>query len=267
MIGANEEGEAVDLGSTSPTDGADESSALVEGEADASCSTSTRRARSQSRVVNEEVPVTPDHAQKGAAGKTSQQVKKLRLELITACEQLTVCEKKYAEKCNTFDKEHAHLVQMEVLLANKDAEIETLDAELSAAKAGVGNLNSVSRGLAGKVSHLESALAQRAERIVQLEQELSTKSSSHEHEVSQMRVQLDSVAAATFLVKIQSEKNWSHWLSTMEREHVARERVNLIATIHDKEVLKALGARWDGRVWYVPTGKHLMPFAKWLPLD
>ena len=103
MIRANEDAEAADLVSASPTVDADDSSALVEVEADEGCSTSARRGRSQSRVVNQDVPATPEHAQKAAAGKSSQQVKQLRTELITACEQLTACEQKLADNTR-FDR-------------------------------------------------------------------------------------------------------------------------------------------------------------------
>lgn len=35
----------------------------------------------------------------------------------------------------------------------------------------------------------------------------------------------------------------------------------------DKDAAKALGDRWDGdqRQWYVPDGRELPPFARWLP--
>ncbi len=33
----------------------------------------------------------------------------------------------------------------------------------------------------------------------------------------------------------------------------------------EKDEAKALGARWDGSTWYVPAGRSLAPFARWLP--
>jgi exodeoxyribonuclease VII large subunit len=41
----------------------------------------------------------------------------------------------------------------------------------------------------------------------------------------------------------------------------------LIVDFKEKDAAKALGARWDGgqRKWYVPDGRELAPFAKWLP--
>ena len=43
----------------------------------------------------------------------------------------------------------------------------------------------------------------------------------------------------------------------------------LTVDFKEKEAAKALGARWDGeqRKWYVPDGRELAPFAKWLPAD
>lgn len=40
-------------------------------------------------------------------------------------------------------------------------------------------------------------------------------------------------------------------------------------SFEDNEVVKALGAHfdWDRRSWYVPPGKHLQPFAKWIGAD
>ena len=41
----------------------------------------------------------------------------------------------------------------------------------------------------------------------------------------------------------------------------------LTVTFRDKDAAKALGARWDAvqRLWFVPEGRDLMPFAVWLP--
>lgn len=41
----------------------------------------------------------------------------------------------------------------------------------------------------------------------------------------------------------------------------------LTVPFREKDAAKALGARWDGtqRVWYVPDGVDLQPFAQWLP--
>ncbi len=41
----------------------------------------------------------------------------------------------------------------------------------------------------------------------------------------------------------------------------------LAVAFKDKDAAKALGARWDGvqRQWYVPDGRELTPFARWLP--
>ena len=41
----------------------------------------------------------------------------------------------------------------------------------------------------------------------------------------------------------------------------------LIVDFKEKDAAKALGARWDGaqRQWYVPEGRELAPFARWLP--
>jgi hypothetical protein len=40
----------------------------------------------------------------------------------------------------------------------------------------------------------------------------------------------------------------------------------LHAGLHDREAVKALGARWDdqSKRWYVPIGTDLTPFARWL---
>lgn len=40
----------------------------------------------------------------------------------------------------------------------------------------------------------------------------------------------------------------------------------LTVTFAQKEQVKALGARWDSvnRVWFVPDGMDLAPFAAWL---
>lgn len=45
------------------------------------------------------------------------------------------------------------------------------------------------------------------------------------------------------------------------------ERVDLNAAFNDKDKVKALGAIWDAHKekWYVPAGKDLRPFEKWLP--
>jgi len=41
----------------------------------------------------------------------------------------------------------------------------------------------------------------------------------------------------------------------------------LIVDFKEKDAAKALGARWDGgqRKWFVPDGRELAPFARWLP--
>ena len=41
----------------------------------------------------------------------------------------------------------------------------------------------------------------------------------------------------------------------------------LTVDFKEKDAAKALGARWDGgqRLWYVPEGRELLPFAQWLP--
>lgn len=41
----------------------------------------------------------------------------------------------------------------------------------------------------------------------------------------------------------------------------------LVSSFADKDLVKALGARWDParRQWYVPQGRELAPFAQWLP--
>ena len=33
----------------------------------------------------------------------------------------------------------------------------------------------------------------------------------------------------------------------------------------EKDEVKRLGARWNGTQWYVPAGRDLTPFARWLP--
>ena len=43
----------------------------------------------------------------------------------------------------------------------------------------------------------------------------------------------------------------------------------LTTSFKDREQVKALGARWDGvhKRWFVPTGRDLSPFARWLPVQ
>lgn len=43
----------------------------------------------------------------------------------------------------------------------------------------------------------------------------------------------------------------------------------LVTQFHEKDQVKALGARWDPvrRQWYVPEGRDLAPFTHWLPAD
>jgi len=44
-------------------------------------------------------------------------------------------------------------------------------------------------------------------------------------------------------------------------------RVNLAVPFEHKDEAKALGARWDAqqRVWFVPNGAPIEPFARWMP--
>lgn len=45
------------------------------------------------------------------------------------------------------------------------------------------------------------------------------------------------------------------------------DRTFLLVTYNEREAVKSLGARWDNEIrkWYVPAGRDLGPFAKWLP--
>src|SRR3954470_11843609 len=45
--------------------------------------------------------------------------------------------------------------------------------------------------------------------------------------------------------------------------------VYLITAFRDREGVKTLGARWgaNARRWYVPDGRDLVPFARWLPAE
>lgn len=44
-------------------------------------------------------------------------------------------------------------------------------------------------------------------------------------------------------------------------------RINLATSFADKDVVKALGARWDiaRRVWYIENPENLKPFLRWIP--
>lgn len=41
----------------------------------------------------------------------------------------------------------------------------------------------------------------------------------------------------------------------------------LQVAFREKDEVKRLGARWNGTHWYVPTGRDLTPFARWLPVQ
>lgn len=47
------------------------------------------------------------------------------------------------------------------------------------------------------------------------------------------------------------------------------ESVHLTSLFEEKDDIKALGARWDAdeKCWYVPAGKALKPFAKWISAE
>lgn len=47
----------------------------------------------------------------------------------------------------------------------------------------------------------------------------------------------------------------------------ATEPTHLVSSYDDKDAVKALGARWSGveRIWFVPAGIDLTPFAQWIP--
>ena len=64
-----------------------------------------------------------------------QELKKQRSEHVSLCEQHTAVEAELAAKVDAYKKEHAQMVQMEVNLALKDAEIESLQDALTQAKA------------------------------------------------------------------------------------------------------------------------------------
>jgi beta-lactamase regulating signal transducer with metallopeptidase domain len=44
-------------------------------------------------------------------------------------------------------------------------------------------------------------------------------------------------------------------------------RINLVTPFSEKDVVKALGARWDGaqKVWYIVDVSDLTPFIPWIP--
>jgi hypothetical protein len=44
-------------------------------------------------------------------------------------------------------------------------------------------------------------------------------------------------------------------------------RINLVTPFAEKDVVKALGARWDGgkKVWYITDVADLTPFMRWIP--
>jgi hypothetical protein len=44
-------------------------------------------------------------------------------------------------------------------------------------------------------------------------------------------------------------------------------RVNLTVPFKEKSVAKSLGAKWDGKTWYVEDKEDLYPFLKWIPKD
>eukprot|EP01045_Picozoa_sp_COSAG04_P022952 COSAG04_NODE_2663_length_3766_cov_2.381238_5_plen_81_part_01 len=50
---------------------------------------------------------------------------------------------------------------------------------------------------------------------------------------------------------------------------VSAGRVDLRCPFAEKDEAKGLGAAfdWTSRVWYVPAGRDLAPFSRWLPAD
>ena len=44
-------------------------------------------------------------------------------------------------------------------------------------------------------------------------------------------------------------------------------RINLITPFAEKDIVKALGARWDAakKVWYITDVADLTPFLRWIP--
>ena len=54
--------------------------------------------------------------------------------------------------------------------------------------------------------------------------------------------------------------------SEVEARHFAFPRVtDLWCPFDEKEEVKRLGAKWDGRIWYVPVGMAPAAFSQWLP--
>ena len=50
---------------------------------------------------------------------------------------------------------------------------------------------------------------------------------------------------------------------------VSAGRVDLRCPFAEKDEAKGLGAAfdWTSKVWYVPAGRDLAPFSRWLPAD
>lgn len=44
-------------------------------------------------------------------------------------------------------------------------------------------------------------------------------------------------------------------------------RINLVTPFHEKNAVKALGARWDAakKCWYIVDVADLTPFSRWIP--
>ena len=127
--------DAADLVPPSPQVDAEGVSALAEVEANEEASSSVRRSRSQSRCALSDEAATAQATRVPSASSVKQELKKLRSEHVSLCEQHTAVEAELAAKVDAYKKEHAQMVQMEVNLALKDAEIESLQDALTQAKA------------------------------------------------------------------------------------------------------------------------------------
>ena len=57
--------------------------------------------------------------------------------------------------------------------------------------------------------------------------------------------------------------------STRGSSSSSQPRVDLVCPYREKDEAKKLGARWDpgAKTWFVPPGKPLAPFTKWLPVS
>lgn len=74
------------------------------------------------------------------------------------------------------------------------------------------------------------------------------------------------MAEVPSLETIPSANASNHTIIVGTPVQTATTNTRLHAGVHDRDAVKALGARWDdqSKCWYVPIGMDLSPFARWL---